>query len=136
MVYLGNPWTRIKADKSAMCTINRHLRVPRELANAPLNYSIINLRSLSWQKKNDETRYQKDMGYLSQFPMFPMHHIRSILTLHHLWNRVSLTFFPLSHPFCRHRCLPRAAHLHEGEAGVDSGSSSVSSPHCSSSLLP
>ncbi len=28
---------RIKADKSAMCTINRHLRVPQHLANAPLN---------------------------------------------------------------------------------------------------
>src|SRR5256885_9821189 len=87
-------------------------------------------------QKNDEMRYLKDMGYQSQFTMFPIHHLRSILTLHHLWNRVSLTFLPLSHPFCRHRCLSWAAQMHEGEVGVDSGSSPVSSPRCSSSLLP
>src|SRR5436190_9615247 len=86
-------------------------------------------------QKNDEMRHQKDMGYQSQFPMFPIHRLRSLLTLH-LWNRVSVTFFPLFHPYCRHRCLPRAAHLRAGEAGVDSGSSPVSSPRCSSSLLP
>ena len=37
MVRWGKSWVRTKADKSAMCTINRHLRFPQELANAPLS---------------------------------------------------------------------------------------------------
>src|SRR5947209_15255826 len=81
-------------------------------------------------------RYQKDMGYQSQFPIFPTHSLRSVLTLHHLWDRMSATFFSLPHPSCRHRRLCRAVPLHTGKAGTDSGSPRASSLCCSSSLLP
>jgi hypothetical protein len=37
VVHSLNSWMRTMADKSAMCTINRHLHFPGELANAPLS---------------------------------------------------------------------------------------------------
>src|SRR5436305_12902496 len=81
-------------------------------------------------------KYQKDMGYQSQFPIFPMPHLSSILTLHHLWNQVSATFSSLSHPSCHHRRLSQVVPLHAGKAGAVSGLPRASSLHCSSSLLP